>query len=153
MLSVSMLVRGTASSHLLVRSMMVKMYRYPSLDVGRGPTKSTWMWENLWVGTGIGCCAAGGWRTTLARLHSWQSPTHFFTSLFIPGHTTLAPSILADAFAQKANLTLNTGPLPDGSVHPADVAALLQAGVRIRRDGYPAPALLDRTKRKKMKKK
>jgi len=27
MLSVSMLVRGTASSHLLVRSMMVNMYR------------------------------------------------------------------------------------------------------------------------------
>ena len=60
--------------------------------------------------------------------------------------------LLADAFAQKANLTLNTGPLPDGSIHPADVAALLQAGVRIRRDGFPAPALMDRTKRKKMKK-
>jgi alpha-L-fucosidase len=60
--------------------------------------------------------------------------------------------LLADAFAQKANLTLNTGPLPDGSIHPADVAALLQAGVRIRRHGFPAPALMDRTKRKKMKK-
>jgi len=60
--------------------------------------------------------------------------------------------LLADAFAQQANLTLNTGPLPDGSIHPADVAALLQAGVRIRRDGYPAPALMDRVKRKKMKK-
>ncbi len=60
--------------------------------------------------------------------------------------------LLADAFAQQANLTLNTGPLPDGSIHPADVAALLQAGVRIRRDGYPAPDRMDRTKRKKMKK-
>jgi alpha-L-fucosidase len=60
--------------------------------------------------------------------------------------------LLADAFAQEANLTLNTGPLPDGSLHPADVAALLQAGVRIRRDGYPAPARMDRTKRKKIKK-
>ena len=44
------------------------------------------------------------------------------------------------------------GELPDGSIHPADVAALLQAGVRIRRHGFPAPALMDRTKRKKMKK-
>jgi len=62
-------------------------------------------------------------------------------------------ALLADAFAQKANLTLNTGPLPDGSIHPADVAALLQAGVRIRKEGYPAPELMDRAKREKMKKK
>jgi hypothetical protein len=27
----------------------------------------------------------------------------------------------ADAFAPKANLTLNTGPLPDGSIHPSAV--------------------------------
>ena len=59
---------------------------------------------------------------------------------------------LADAFAQKANLTLSTGPLPDGSIHPADVAVLLQAGGRIRRDGFPAPVLMDPTQRKKIKK-
>ena len=62
-------------------------------------------------------------------------------------------ALLADAFAQNANLTLNTGPLPDGSIHPSDVAALREAGARIRKTGYPAPALLDRASRGKMKKK
>jgi hypothetical protein len=60
-------------------------------------------------------------------------------------------ALLADAFAQQANLTINTGLLPDGSVHPADVASLRAAGARIRKDGYPAPARLDRTERKKLK--
>ena len=60
-------------------------------------------------------------------------------------------SLLADAFAQKANLTLNTGPLPDGSIHSSDVAALREAGERIRKSGYPAPKLLDRKERKKIK--
>ena len=52
------------------------------------------MCEKRCVGTGMGCCAAGSCRTTLARLHCWQSATHFCTSLFIPGHTTLVPSSL-----------------------------------------------------------
>lgn len=60
-------------------------------------------------------------------------------------------SVLADAFAQKANLTLNTGPLPDGSIHSSDVAALREAGERIRKSGYPAPKLMDRKERKKIK--
>lgn len=60
-------------------------------------------------------------------------------------------ALLADAFAQKANLTLNTAPLLDGSIHPSDVAALREAGARIRKNGYPAPALMDRAKRKKLK--
>ena len=64
-----------------------------------------------------------------------------------------ALALLADAFAQKANLTLNTGPLPDGSIHPSDVAALREAGARIRKNGYPAPALLERAERKKQKSK
>jgi len=67
----------------------------------------------------------------------------------IDADQTLA--LLADAFAQKANLTLNTGPLPDGSIHPSDVATLREAGARIRKTGYPAPELMDRTKRKQMK--
>jgi hypothetical protein len=80
-----MLARGMASNHLLVRSMMVKRYRNPSHAVGSSPMKSTWMCEKPWVGTGMGCCAAGGWRTTLARLHCWQSATHLCTSLFTAG--------------------------------------------------------------------
>jgi hypothetical protein len=70
MTSVSMLVRKMASSHLLVQSMMVKRDRNPSLDVSSSPMKSTWMCEKCWVGTGMGCCSAAGWRTTLAQLLS-----------------------------------------------------------------------------------
>jgi alpha-L-fucosidase len=60
-------------------------------------------------------------------------------------------ALLANAFAQQANLTLNTGPLPDGSIHPEDVAALREVGARIRKHGYPAPALTDRARRRKWK--
>jgi alpha-L-fucosidase len=60
-------------------------------------------------------------------------------------------ALLADAFAQQANLTLNTGPLPDGSIHPADVAALRSAGERIRKEGFPPPRLMDKVERAKMK--
>ena len=60
-------------------------------------------------------------------------------------------ALLADAFAQQANLTLNTGPLPDGSLHPRDVASLREAGARIRANGYPEPKLIERAERKKQK--
>ena len=62
-------------------------------------------------------------------------------------------SLLADAFAQKANLTINTGPLPDGSIHPSDIKALRDAGARIKKDGFPAPARLSAADRAKLKKK
>jgi len=68
----------------------------------------------------------------------------------ITAHQALA--LLADAFAQGANLTLNTGPLPDGSIHPSDVAALREAGASIRQNGYPEPRLMDRAERRKLKK-
>lgn len=61
--------------------------------------------------------------------------------------------LLADAFAQKANLTINTGPLPDGSVHPADVTSLREAGARIKKNGFPAPARMSAAERAKLKKK
>jgi hypothetical protein len=35
------LLRGTASSQRIVRSTIVIMYRYPSSEAGRGPTRST----------------------------------------------------------------------------------------------------------------
>jgi alpha-L-fucosidase len=63
-----------------------------------------------------------------------------------------ALALLADALAQQANLTLNTGPQPDGSIHPSDVAALREAGARIRQGGYPEPKLMDRDQRKRLKK-
>jgi alpha-L-fucosidase len=46
--------------------------------------------------------------------------------------------MLADADSQNCNLLLNTGPLPDGSIHCEDVTTLREVGPRIRRDGWPA---------------
>ncbi|MHC4195204.1 MAG: alpha-L-fucosidase, partial [Planctomycetota bacterium] len=37
-----------------------------------------------------------------------------------------------------ANLLLNTGPLPDGTVHPEDVATLREVGKRISKTSFPA---------------
>jgi alpha-L-fucosidase len=62
-------------------------------------------------------------------------------------------AVLADAFSQKANLTINTGLLPDGSIHPDDVVALREAGERIRKNGFPEPKAMDRGERRKGKKK
>ena len=45
--------------------------------------------------------------------------------------------MLAQAAAQRCNLLLNTGPLPDGSISPVDTAILREVGRRIRRDGWP----------------
>ena len=42
-------VMGMASGHLVDLSMIVKRYLKPS-DLGRGPTISTCIWENLRVG-------------------------------------------------------------------------------------------------------
>jgi len=41
-------------------------------------------------------------------------------------------TMLAEAQASKANLLLNTGPLPDGSIHPEDVKTLRALGRRLR---------------------
>jgi alpha-L-fucosidase len=45
--------------------------------------------------------------------------------------------MLAKAAALPANLLLNTGPLPDGSIHSEDVTTLREVGRRIRETGYP----------------
>ena len=44
---------------------------------------------------------------------------------------------LAQAAQGKANLLLNTGPLPDGSIHPEDAAAFREVGKRLRAQGFP----------------
>ena len=51
--------------------------------------------------------------------------------------------LLADAAARNSNLLLNTGPLPDGSIDREDEGILREVGARLRRDGFPAPRLLD----------
>ncbi len=47
--------------------------------------------------------------------------------------------MLGAAAALPANLLLNTGPLPDGSIHPEDVVTLREVGKRIAKNGFPAP--------------
>lgn len=42
-------------------------------------------------------------------------------------------ALLDAAAAQNCNLLLNTGPLPDGSIHPEDVACLRAVGRRVKR--------------------
>ena len=46
--------------------------------------------------------------------------------------------MLTDAHRQNCNLLLNTGPLPDGSIHHEDVKTLKAVGRRIRAAGWPA---------------
>jgi alpha-L-fucosidase len=41
------------------------------------------------------------------------------------------------AATQRANLLLNTGPLPDGSIHQTDQDTLAELGRRIQKEGYP----------------
>ncbi|TAN37965.1 MAG: alpha-L-fucosidase precursor [Verrucomicrobia bacterium] len=48
-------------------------------------------------------------------------------------------AMLAKARRLPANLLLNTGPLPDGSIHTEDVQTLREVGRRIREQGWPAP--------------
>lgn len=44
-------------------------------------------------------------------------------------------AMLDAATTQSCNLLLNTGPLPDGSIHPEDVATLREVGRRLRESG------------------
>jgi len=46
---------------------------------------------------------------------------------------------LAYARAHNCNLLANVGPLPDGSIHPEDIACLKAVGKRIRTEGLPKP--------------
>jgi alpha-L-fucosidase len=45
--------------------------------------------------------------------------------------------MLADAHQQECNLLLNTGPLPDGTIHPDDQQTLRSVGLHIRKHGWP----------------
>jgi hypothetical protein len=55
--------------------------------------------------------------------------------------------LLADARRDRCNLLLNIGPLGDGSIHPADVAALREVGRRLKAEGFPTHAAKASTRR------
>ena len=44
---------------------------------------------------------------------------------------------LRQSRGRRANLLLNTGPLPDGSLDTEDVAVMRTVGARLRVDGFP----------------
>jgi hypothetical protein len=60
---------GTASAHLVERSITVSRYTKPSLDTGSGPTRSTWMCEKQQRGTAMGCSAAAARLDAFALWH------------------------------------------------------------------------------------
>lgn len=49
-------------------------------------------------------------------------------------------ALLAQSRHDRTNLLLNIGPRGDGSIHPADAAALREVGTRLKSAGWPAPA-------------
>lgn len=78
---------GITSNHLVLRSIMVSKYEYPS-SIGSGPTKSIWRTSNRFP---VGKCISGGlmWRVTLFFWHMVHSETQSFTSRLIEGQMTL----------------------------------------------------------------
>jgi alpha-L-fucosidase len=67
-------------------------------------------------------CMSGGWGYTAGTPH--KNPDDVW-------------EFLQNTLAKKANLLLNTGPLPDGSIDPRDEKNLREVGKRIRGKGYP----------------
>lgn len=84
-------LNGTTSNHLDVLSMMVSMWEKP-LEMGRGPTRSMWMVENLLPGTGMKWKGVFEFLDTLDTWHGVHCRHHSVTSLFMPGQTYLGES-------------------------------------------------------------
>ena len=114
--------KGTPSSHLLVLSIMVKRNVKPCLD-GRGPTRSTWTWENLRVGTGIGETVEWTWVEILDFWQEIHDFAHEPTSLDIPGQTNLDEINLLEALTPgweilcscSNNVKVEEGPRDEGN--------------------------------------
>jgi len=66
---------------------------------GRGPTKSTCMWENLRCGTSIWSGGECAWRRILPRWQDWHSLVHLLMSAAILPQTNLSDIIRREALA------------------------------------------------------
>jgi hypothetical protein len=77
---------GNASSQRDDLSTTVNRYLLLQVAAGKGPTMSTWMWENYLAGIPAAVCCL----EALACLHCWQSLHQAATSQLSPGHITLA---------------------------------------------------------------
>jgi len=65
-------------------------------------------------------------------------PRQWFYSKSLDGRHKTADDVMAmrtNARTMGSNLLLNTGPLPDGSIHPEDVKTLKEVGRRLRNKG------------------
>jgi alpha-L-fucosidase len=67
-------------------------------------------------------CMSGGWGYTAGTEHRNAEGVW---------------DLLETTLSRGANLLLNTGPLPDGSIDPHDAAVLRQVGERLRKEGFP----------------
>ena len=74
---------GKAAGQRVNRSITVNRYLEP-FDIGRGPTRSTWMWSNRRVGIGVSCSGARTCSETFDCWHRTQVLAHSVTSFAKP---------------------------------------------------------------------
>ena len=87
-------LRGYASGHLENRSTIVNRYLKPSLESGKGPTRSTWIDPNLLSAGGRTDRVVRVWRPIFAVWQGKQVRHHSRTCLRIPGQTYLEETSL-----------------------------------------------------------
>jgi hypothetical protein len=78
---------GMASAQRVDLSMTVNRWVKPSLDTGRGHTKSMWIRLNRWMELAMRPGNETGWEVTLTRWQSWQSRHQAATCEAKPGQT------------------------------------------------------------------
>lgn len=89
-----------------------------------GPEEN-WDWQERPDGRHVevcGCLNRGGWG---------------YTPPVEPRTPAEVWELLGKTGRAGANLLLNVGPLPDGSIHPAEAEVLRTVGARLRQDGFP----------------
>ena len=88
---------GMASGQRVVRSIMVSRCVNPS-EVGSGPTKSMWIWLNLFAGTGICRTCERTWDWIFDAWQAIHSFVHLFTCFLTPCQTNFFATSFTVAF-------------------------------------------------------